>query len=62
MYKKVCCTCEVIVVLRIKPIVFLMFLLSTASLDLKVPIVEDENTRQQLSFSFPELWYDPLYN
>ena len=24
------------------------------------PFVEDGNTRQQLSFSFPELWYSPL--
>ena len=31
------CTCEVVVLL-IKPIVFLTFLLSSASLDLKVPI------------------------
>ena len=36
MYKKVWCTCEV-VVLIIKPIVFLTFSLSSASLDLKVP-------------------------
>ena len=35
MYKKVLCTCEVVVVL-IKPIVFLTFSLSSASLDLKV--------------------------
>ena len=38
MNKKVCCTCEVVVLL-IKPIVFLTFSLSSASLDLKVPIV-----------------------
>ena len=37
MNKKVCCTCEVVVLL-IKPIVFLTFSLSSASLDLKVPI------------------------
>ena len=36
MYKKAWCTCEVVVVL-IKPIVFLTFSLSSASLDLKVP-------------------------
>ena len=36
MDKKVCCTCEVVVLL-IKPIVFLTFSLSSASLDLKVP-------------------------
>ena len=41
MNKKVCCTCEVVVLL-IKPIVFLTFLLSSASLDLKVPIDRDE--------------------
>ena len=28
----------------------------------KNPYVEDGYTRQQLSFSFPELWYGPLYN
>ena len=38
MYKIVCCTCEVVVLL-IKPIVFLTFSLSSASLDLKVPIL-----------------------
>ena len=37
MYKKAWCTCE-IVVLLIKPIVFLTFSLPSASLDLKVPI------------------------
>ena len=37
MYKKVRCTCEVVVLL-IKPIVFLTFSLSSASSDLKVPI------------------------
>ena len=36
MYKKVWCTCKVVVLL-IKPIVFLMFSLLSASLDLKVP-------------------------
>ena len=36
MYKKVRCTCEAVVLL-IKPIVFLTFSLSSASLDLKVP-------------------------
>ena len=36
MYKKVWCTCEVVVLL-IKPIVFLTFSMSSASLDLKVP-------------------------
>ena len=38
MYKKVLCTCEVVVLL-IKPIVFLTFSLSSGSLDLKVPIL-----------------------
>ena len=38
MYKKACCTCEVVVLL-IKPIVFLTLSLPSASLDLKVPIV-----------------------
>ena len=38
MYKRVWCTCEVVVLL-IKRIVFLTFLLSSASLDLKVPNV-----------------------
>ena len=37
MYKKVRCTCEVVVLL-IKPIVFLTFSLSSASLDLKASI------------------------
>ena len=37
MYKKALCSCKV-VVLRIKPIVFLTFLPPSASLDLKVPI------------------------
>ena len=36
MYKKAWCTCKVIV-LQIKPIVFLTFSLPFASLDLKVP-------------------------
>ena len=36
MNKKVCCTCEVVVLL-IKPIVFLTFYMSSASLDLKLP-------------------------
>ena len=36
MYKKAWCTCRVVVLL-IKPIVFLTFSLSSASLDLKVP-------------------------
>ena len=38
MYKKAWCTCEVVVLL-IKPIVFLTFSLSSALLDLKVPII-----------------------
>ena len=38
MSKKVWCTCEVVVLL-IKPVVFLTFSLSSASLDLKVPNV-----------------------
>ena len=37
MYKKAWCTCKVVALL-IKPIVFLAFLLPSASLDLKVPI------------------------
>ena len=37
MYKKAWCTCNVVVLL-IKPIVFLTFSLLSASLDLKVPI------------------------
>ena len=37
MYKKAWCTCKVVLLL-IKPIVFLTFLLPSASLDLKVPI------------------------
>ena len=40
MNKNVCCTCKVVVLL-IKPIVFLTFLLSSASLDLKVPNDDD---------------------
>ena len=36
MYKKEWCTCKVVVLL-IKPIVFLTFSLPSASLDLKVP-------------------------
>ena len=36
MYKQVWCTCKVVVLL-IKPIVFLTFSLPSASLDLKVP-------------------------
>ena len=39
MYRKVRCTCEVVVLL-IKPNVFLTFSLSSESLDLEVPIVE----------------------
>ena len=38
MYKKVWCTCKVVVFL-IKPIVFITFSLPSASLDLKVPIL-----------------------
>ena len=38
MYKKAWCTCKVVVLL-IKPIVFLRFSLPSASLDLKVPII-----------------------
>ena len=38
MYKKAWCTCKVVVLL-IKPIVFLTFLLPSASVDLKVPIL-----------------------
>ena len=38
MYKKAWCTCKVVVLL-IKPIVFVTFSLPSASLDLKVPIV-----------------------
>ena len=41
MYKKVWCTCEVVVLL-IKPMVFLTFSLSSASLDLQVPILLHE--------------------
>ena len=36
MYKKAWCTCKVVVLL-IKPIVFLTFSLPSASVDLKVP-------------------------
>ena len=36
MYKKAWCTCKVVVLL-IKPIVFLTFSLPSASLDLKIP-------------------------
>ena len=38
MYKKAWCTCKVVVLL-IKPIVFLTFSLPSASVDLKVPIL-----------------------
>ena len=38
MYKKARCTCKVVVLL-IKPIVFLTFSLPSASWDLKVPII-----------------------
>ena len=38
MYKKAWCTCKVVVLL-IKPIVFLTFSLPSASLDVKVPNV-----------------------
>ena len=47
MYKKVLCKCEVVVLL-IKPIVFLTFSLSSASLDLKVPNIQ--KTRRHNSF------------
>jgi len=41
MYKKMWCTCEVVVLLNIKPIVFFFWRsrCTSASLDLKVPIV-----------------------
>ena len=42
MYKKAWCTCKVVVLL-IKPIVFLTFSLLSASLDLKVPIAAHQN-------------------
>ena len=42
MYKKAWCTCKVLVLL-IKPIVFLMFSLPSPSLDLKVPNVKNDN-------------------
>ena len=55
MYKKAWCTCKVVVLL-IKPIVFLTFSLPSASLDLKVPSVFDEGERNPLS-AFPQLFY-----
>ena len=48
MYKKAWCTCKVVVLL-IKPIVFLTFSLLSASLDLKVPIVYRPTCKFHLS-------------
>ena len=42
MYKKALCTCKVVVLL-IKPIVFLTLSIPSASLDLKVPNVKNDN-------------------
>ena len=47
MYKKAWCTCKVVVLL-IKPIVFVTFSLPSASLDLKVPIVFRDATLKKL--------------
>ena len=68
MYKKVSCTCE-IAVLLIKPIVFLTFSLSSASLDLKVPIGRTlvgtakrwTLNRSLISHSFLQLFQDFKY-
>ena len=49
MYKKVWCTCEVVVLL-IKPIVLLTFSLSSASFDLKVPNVCEEALQAASAF------------
>ena len=52
MYKKAWCTCKVVVLL-IKPTVFLTFSLSSASLDLKVPILAGKRgSRRRSTTSF----------
>ena len=52
MYKKAWCTCKVVVLL-IKPIVFLTFSLPSASLDLKVHILTGKRgSRRHSSSSF----------
>ena len=48
MYKKVWCTCKVVVLL-IKPIVVLTFSLRSTSLDLKVPILAGKRDSQRHS-------------
>ena len=54
MYKKAWCTCK-IVVLLIKPIVYLTFSLPSASLDLKVPILAGKRgSRRHSTTSFSE--------
>ena len=54
MYKKAWCTCKVVVLL-IKPIVFLTFSLPSASLDLKVPILaRNRDSRRHSTTSFRE--------
>ena len=50
MYKKAWCTCKVVVLL-IKPIVFVTFSLPSASLDLKVPIVYRHNPSRNKAIS-----------
>ena len=62
MYKKVWCTCEVVVLL-IKPIAFFFtFSLPSASLDLKVPIRELSDARQPEVRSSPLLYALTLRN
>ena len=54
MYKKAWCTCKVVVLL-IKPIVFLTFSLPSASWDLKVPILAGKRgSRRHSTTSFSE--------
>ena len=56
MYKKAWCTCKVVVLL-IKPIVFLTFSLPSASLDLKVPTNGGKRTRVLLAGDFHDTCY-----
>ena len=58
MYKKVRCTCEVVVLL-IKPIVFFTFSLLSASLDLKVPIILTNVVEKPPRFNFLRILIDP---
>ena len=55
MYKKAWCTCKVVVLL-IKPIVFLTFSLPSGSLDLEVPILAATQTLKSEPEQIEQNW------